>query len=257
MKKLALTVVLALASTGAFAKDLSIIRFGVDPTFPPFESKTPQGKLVGFDIDLGNAICAQLKAKCAWVETNFDGIIPALQARKFDGVLSAMTVNEKRKQQIAFSDKLYDSPSRLIAKKGSGLLPMIESLKGKRIGVAQGTTQEAFARAYWEPKGVTVVPYQNQDLIYPDLISGRLDASITDPVVADIGFLKTAQGRDFAFAGNTIKDKKTLGEGVAIGLRKEDQELRQAINSALAAILKNGTYQQIAKKYFSFDIYNG
>lgn len=254
MKKLTLSVAFALAATSAAAEVLTI-RWGVDPTFAPFESKDPNGKLIGFDIDLGNAICSELKAKCSWVETGFDGIIPALKAKKFDGVLSAMTVNEQRKQQIAFSDKLYASPTRLIAPKGSGLLPTVYSLKGKRIGVAQGTTQEAFAKAYWQPKGVTVVAYQNQELVYPDLLTGRLDASITDAVVADIGFLKTTKGKGFAFAGDSIKEPKTLGYGIAIGLRKEDQALRQAINSALAAILKNGTYQKIANKYFSFDIY--
>lgn len=117
MRKFVLATVLALASTGALAKDLSVIRFGVDPTFAPFESKNADGELVGFDIDLGNAICAQLKAKCVWVETAFDSIIPALRAKKFDGVLSAMTVNEKRKQNVAFSDRLYNSPNRLIAKR--------------------------------------------------------------------------------------------------------------------------------------------
>lgn len=256
MKKLVITIALTLASTTTLAKDFSVIRFGVDPTFAPFESKNPEGKLIGFDIDLGNAICAQLKAKCVWVETNFDSIIPALKAKKFDGVLSAMTVNEQRKQQIAFSDKLYDGPTRLIAKKGSGLLPSVESLKGKRVGVAGGSTQETFVKTYWEPKGVTLVSYQNQELVYQDLITGRLDASITDAVVADTSFLKTVKGRGFAFAGEAVKDKKTLGEGIAIGIRKEDADLRNALNDALATILKNGTYQKIAKKYFSFDIYN-
>lgn len=256
MKNLVLATVLALASTGALAKDLSVIRFGVDPTFAPFESKKPDGELIGFDIDLGNAICAQLKVKCVWVETAFDSIIPALRAKKFDGVLSAMTVNEKRKENVAFSDRLYNSPNRLIAKKDSGLLPTAESLKGKRVGVAQGSTQEAYVKAAWAPHGVTMVSYTNQDLLYPDLVSGRIDASLTDAVVADIGFLQTPRNTGFAFAGDTVRDEKLLGEGIAIGLRKDDLELIQAINSALAEMHKNGTYDAIQKKYFTFDIYN-
>ena len=256
MKKFVLATVLALASAGALAKDLSVIRFGVDPTFAPFESKTPDGELVGFDIDLGNAICAQLKVKCVWYETAFDSIIPALRAKKFDAVLSAMTVNEKRKENVAFSDRLYNSPNRLIAKKDSGLLPTVESLAGKRVGVAQGSTQEAYVKAAWVPHGVTMVSYTNQDLVYPDLISGRIDASLTDAAVADIGFLQTPQNTGFAFVGGTVKDDKLLGEGIAIGLRKDDLELIQAINGALAEMHSNGTYQKIAQKYFSFDIYN-
>ncbi len=106
-----------MASTSALAEGGKEIRFGVDPTFAPFEWKDPQGKLAGFDIDLGNAICQQLQAKCVWVESNFDGIIPALKARKFDAILSGMYMTEKRKAQIAFSDKLYNGPVFLVARK--------------------------------------------------------------------------------------------------------------------------------------------
>ena len=256
MKKLVLATVLALASTGILAKDLSEIRFGVDPTFAPFESKNEKGELVGFDIDLGNAICAELKVKCKWVETPFDSSIPALRAKKFDAVLSAMTVNEQRKKNVAFSDRLYNSPNRLIAKKDSGLLPTPESLKGKRVGVAQGTTQEAYVKAIWAPQGVIMVTYPNQDLLYPDLISGRIDASLTDAAVADIGFLQTSKNTGLSFAGDAVTNTEILGEGIAIGLRKDDPVLLEAINRALAAMHKDGTYDTIQKKYFTFDIYN-
>lgn len=232
MKKIAISVVIALTSTGVFAKDWNVIRFGVDATYPPFDAKAPDGKLVGFDIDLGNAICVKLNARCQWVENAFDGMIPALAAKKFDGVLSAMSVTEKRQQQIAFSDKLYDGPSSLIAKKGAAILPTVASLKGKRVGVTQGATQETYAKTYWEPKGVTVVSYQTQELVQQDLLTGRLDASLTDLVQADLGFLKTLKGRDFAVAGDPVRDKQTLGAGVAIGLRKGDNDLRLAINKA-------------------------
>jgi histidine transport system substrate-binding protein len=257
MKKLALTAaVLALVSTGAFAKDWKTIRFGVDASYAPFESKAADGKLVGFDIDLGNAICSKLKAKCVWVENDFDGMIPALKAKKFDGVLSSLSVTEKRQEQIAFSDKLFNAPVRMVAKKGSPLKPTAESLKGKRVGVEQGTTQETYAKTYWEPKGVTVVPYQNQDLTLADLMSGRVDATLQDAVQADLGFLKTPKGRDFAFAGPEVKDVKTLGTGTAIGLRKEDTDLRQQINKAIADIHKDGTFRKLEQKYFSFNIYD-
>jgi histidine transport system substrate-binding protein len=255
MNKLMISLLLALAAGGAQAKDWKVIRFGVDPSYAPFESKAPDGKLVGFDIDLGNAICERLKARCEWVENAWDGIIPGLKAKKFDGILSSMSVTEKRQQQIAFSDKIYNVPPRLVARKGSNLQPTPESLKGKRIGVEQGSTQEAFIRAYWEPKGVQIFTYQNQDLVYSDLIAGRLDAALQASVQADLGFLKTLKGHDYEFAGPAVHDAKTLGVGAAIGLRKEDGELKQAINQALAAILQDGTYKKLEQKYFSFDIY--
>lgn len=256
MKKLAITITLALAASSGYGKELKVIRFGVDPTYAPFESKAPDGKLVGFDIDLGNAICEKLKAKCVWVENSFDGIIPALKAKKFDGILSSMSVTEKRLQQISFSDKIDNVLPRLVAKKGSSLLPTAESLQGKRVGMEQGSTQESYAKAYWEPKGVSIATYQNQDMVYQDLLAGRLDAVLQSSAQAELGFLKTASGRDYAFAGPVLNDPKTLGIGAAIGLRKEDNDLRLQINKALTEMLKDGTYQRISKKYFSFDIYN-
>ncbi|WP_028219647.1 ABC transporter substrate-binding protein [Paraburkholderia oxyphila] len=256
MKKLTIAIVLALAASAGYAKTPSVIRFGVDPSYAPFESRSTDGQLVGFDIDLGNAICERLKARCVWVENAFDGMIPALEARKFDGILSSMSVTDKRLAQIAFSDPIDNVPPRLVAKRGSNILPTVESLRGKSVGVEQGSTQETYVRTYWEPKGVIIRTYQTQDLVYADLVSGRLDAALQSSVQADLGFLKTANGRDFAFAGPALHDPKTLGTGAAIGLRKEDNELRQQINAALAAILHDGTYQRIAKKYFSFDIYN-
>ncbi|KXU82489.1 ABC transporter substrate-binding protein [Paraburkholderia monticola] len=256
MKKLALAATLALVAGIGHARDMTAIRFGVDPSYAPFESLAPDGKLVGFDIDLGNAICERLKVKCVWIENSFDGMIPALKARKFDGVLSSMSVTGKRQEQIAFTDKIDNVLPRLVARKDAGILPTPESLKGKTVGVEQGSTQETYTRAYWEPKGVTIRTYQTQDLVYQDLLAGRIDAALQSSVQAELGFLKSANGRDFAFAGPALNDPKTLGVGAAIGVRKEDDDLRLQINKALAEIIQDGTYQRISRKYFSFDVYN-
>jgi lysine-arginine-ornithine-binding protein len=257
MKKLALCMALAIMATGAYAKDWSTIRFGVDASYPPFESKGSDGKLAGFDIDLGNEICKRLAAKCVWVENDFDGMIPALKAKKFDGVLSSMSMTPQRAEQIAFSSKLFNTPTRLVAKKGSNIQPTADSLKGKAIGVEQGTIQETYAKTYWEPKGVKVVPYQNQDQVYTDLLSGRLDAALQDAVQADIGFLKTPRGTGFEFAGQDIDDPKTLGNGAGIGVRKDDADLKTKLDNAIADMIKDGTYKKIEKKYFTFDVYGG
>ncbi|OWY37670.1 ABC transporter substrate-binding protein [Xenophilus sp. AP218F] len=257
MKKALMVVAVGMlaASMGAYAKDWKEIRFGVDASYAPFESKAPNGQIVGFDVDLGNEICHRLKAKCVWVENDFDGMIPALKAKKFDGVLSSMSMTEARMKEIAFSAKLFNTPTRMVAKVGSGLMPTPASLKGKRVGVEQGTIQEAYAKKHWAPAGVEVVPYQNQSLVLADLASGRLDASLQDAVQADEGFLKKPEGKGFAFAGANLVDPQTLGEGAGIGLRKEDTDLKAAIDKAIAGMLKDGTYKKIAKKYFSFDVY--
>jgi lysine/arginine/ornithine transport system substrate-binding protein len=262
MKKILATAVLAIstlavaAPMSAQAKTFKEIKFGVDATYPPFESLSPSGAFQGFDIDLGNAICAELKVKCVFVSQGFDGIIPALEARKFDAILSSMTVTPAREQQIDFSSEMYNEPTSLIAKKGSGLLPTAESLKGKTVGVESGTIQETYAKTYWQPNGVNVISYPGQDQVYADLLSGRLDASLQDSVEADYGFLKTPKGADYALAGNaTVDPKDVLGSYIAIGIRKDEPQLKAKIDKAIAAIIANGTYKKIESKYFNFDVY--
>lgn len=255
MNKYSAIVLALLGSFSAMSHAETVIKFGVDPSFPPFESKAADGSLVGFDIDLGNAICKQANAKCEWVETAYDSIIPALNAKKFDAVLSAMAITEKRKAQVNFSNVLYNIPSVLVAKKGSNLDTTVASLQGKTIGVAQGTTQETYAKALWQSKGVQVVSYQNQDSVNQDLETGRIDATFTNAAAAETGFLKTPEGADFGFVGQTVLDPQYLGGGAAIALRKDDQAQLETINKALAGIHASGVYQQLEKKYFTFDVF--
>ncbi|OAT27539.1 periplasmic substrate-binding component of an ABC superfamily histidine transporter [Buttiauxella brennerae ATCC 51605] len=257
MKKYILPLIALLATSSALANNIKEIRFGVDPTFAPFESKDASGKVVGFDIDLGNAICEKLQAKCVWVENNFDAIIPALQARKFDAILSGMYMTEKRKEQVAFSDKIYNGPVFLVANKNTAIKSDIEQLKGKTIGVEQGSAQETYANKNWRSAGVNVVAYQGADHVIQDLESGRIDGAVLSGVMAEYSFLKKPQGKDFAFVGGALQDPELFGAGAAIGLRKDDTELREAINSAISQILADGTYKKLAAKYFSFDIYSG
>jgi histidine transport system substrate-binding protein len=255
--RMALTLACAAMVGTAHADDWSgkEIRLAVDPTYPPLEFKTPDGKLTGFGVDIANALCAQMHAKCVWVEMSFDGMIPGLLARKFDVISSSMTITPKREQQIAFTNKISNAPARLVVRRGSPLLPDASSLKGKRIGVEQGSSQEDYARAMWQPAGVEIVAYQNQDQVYADLTSGRLDAAFQASIEASDGFLNKPEGKDYQFAGPAIEDPKYFGEGDGLGLRKEDVALREAFNQALAEILANGTYARINKKYFDFDIY--
>ncbi len=260
MKKqvLALSLLLALSSAGsAFAAAPKTLRIGTDPTYAPFETKNAQGQLVGFDIDLANEICKRMETKCTYVESDFDALIPSLKAKKIDAIISSLSITEKRQQEIAFSEKLYAANARLIAPKGSPIQPTDASLKGKNIGLLQGTTQETYANQYWRPKGVTITPYANQDLVYQDLTAGRIDAAFQDEVAASEGFIKQPAGKGYAFAGPAVKDQKIFGVGTGIGMRKDDAELKAAIDKAFDEIRKDGTYDKLAKKYFDFDIYGG
>lgn len=260
MKKqvLALSLLLALSSAGsAFATAPKTLRIGTDPTYAPFETKNAQGQLIGFDIDLANEICKRMETKCTYVESDFDALIPSLKAKKIDAIISSLSITEKRQQEIAFSGKLYAANARLIAPKGSPIQPTEASLKGKNIGLLQGTTQETYANQYWRPKGVTITPYANQDLVYQDLTAGRIDAAFQDEVAASEGFIKQPAGKGYAFAGPAVKDQKIFGVGTGIGMRKDDAELKAAIDKAFDEIRKDGTYDKLAKKYFDFDIYGG
>ncbi|WP_116136571.1 ABC transporter substrate-binding protein [Trinickia diaoshuihuensis] len=252
---LALIAATAVAAAGSVsAADLKQLRFGLEASYAPFESKSPSGQLQGFDVDVGNAVCAKLNVKCVWVENDFDGLIPALQARKFDAINSDMTITDQRKQAIDFTDPIYTIPNQLIAKKGSGLQPSAASLKGKHVGVLQGTIQETYAKAKWAPAGIDVVSYQTQDQVYGDLASGRLDAAFQDSEAASKGFLKRPQGAGFEFAGPTVSDEKLLGSGVGYGVRKGDTALLAQLNGALKALKADGTIEKIAAKYFDVKV---
>ena len=224
------------ASMSAIAADATTLRFGLEAQYPPFESKGANGELQGFDIDIGNAVCATAHLKCSWVETSFDGLIPALQGRKFDAINSAMNATEKRRQAIEFTNIIYRVPTQLIARNGSGLLPTPESLKGKRVGVLQASIQETYAKAHWEPAGVNVVSYQDQNQVYADLMSGRLDATLVLAPAGQTGFLSRPDGKDFSFVGQPVRDDRILGGGIAFGLRKGDDSLKKQLDAAIAKV---------------------
>lgn len=237
------------AVSAANAADTSTLRFGLEAQYPPFESKGPNGDLQGLDIDVGNAVCAAAHMTCKWVETSFDGLIPALQGRKFDAINSAMNATEQRRQAIDFTTVVYRVPSQLIAKRDSGLLPTTASLKGKRVGVLQSSIQETFAKTHWETAGVTVVPYQDQNQVYTDLVAGRLDATLVLAPAGQTGFLSKPNGSGFAFVGQPVRDDKILGSGIAYGIRKDDAELRNRLNAAIAKVQADGTVKTLAAKY--------
>ena len=254
MAALALFAAAALTVGTASAAEIKEVRFGVEASYAPFESKSPAGELQGFDIDVGNAVCAKLKMKCVWVENSIDGLIPALQARKFDGINSDMTITDKRKLAVDFTDPIYTIPNQLIAKKGSTIQPTVDGLKGKHVGVLQGSIQETYAKAKWAPAGIDVESYQAQDQIYADLASGRLDAAFQDAEAASKGFLKQPQGAGFAFAGPAVSDDKLLGSGVGFGVRKTDKALKESLNRALKELKDDGTIDRFAAKYFDVKV---
>jgi lysine/arginine/ornithine transport system substrate-binding protein len=256
--KLPLSLFVAAALMGSVsivnAETQGTLRFGIEAAYPPFESKSPSGQLEGFDVDVGNAVCAKLGVKCEWVENSFDGLIPALQARKFDVINSAMNITEKRRQSIDFTPAIYVVPIVMVAKRAASLLPDVKSLHGKRVGVLQGSSQEDFLKQHWATEGVTIVSYQDQDQVYSDLVAGRLDAAVQEAQTVEVGFLSKPEGHDYAIVGNPLSDPATLGEGTGFGMRKSDRALAGKVDAALAALKKDGTLSSLSQKYFKRDI---
>lgn len=250
-KKFLGLALLAACATVAQAADLKV---AIDPTYEPFTYKTPDGKPTGFDVDVANAICAELKRNCVFVEQVWDSMIPGLQARKYDVIVSSLSITEERKRVIDFSDRYYKTPSAIVVKKGTPYTGPA-SLKGKRIGVLKGSTQEKWAMGELKPAGVTVVPYEAQDQVYLDINAGRLDGTVADKVEVHGGFLRKPEGKDYGYVGHDQYETKYYGDGIGIGIRKGQKDLKEQINAAIKTIRSNGTYNTIAKKYFDFDPY--
>jgi len=253
MKKLLLAIALGSLCVASFAqgKDLKV---AIDPTYEPFTYKTPDGKPTGFDVDIANALCEQIKRKCVFVEQVWDSMIPGLQAKKYDVIISSMSVTDDRQKVIDFTDKYYNTPSRVVIKKGVKF-DGPASLKGKKIGVLKGSTQEKYAMGEFKPAGVEVVPYEAQDQVYLDIKSGRLDGTVADFVEVTGGFLSKPEGKDYALAGPELYIQKYFGVGVGVGMRKGQDDLKKELNAAIKTIRGNGTFKTINDKYFKFDVY--
>jgi arginine/ornithine transport system substrate-binding protein len=230
------------------------LKVAIDPTYEPFTFKTPDGKPTGFDVDIAEALCAEIKRKCVYVEQVWDSMIPGLQAKKYDVIVSSMSITEDRQKVVDFTDKYYNTPSRIVVKSSTPFAD-IASLKGKKIGVLKGSTQEKYAMGELRPAGVSVVPYEAQDQVYLDIKSGRLDGTVADSVEVTGGFLSKPEGQGYGFVGPVLNDPKYYGSGVGIAMRQGETQLKDELNAAIKTIRSNGTYDTVSKKYFDFDVY--
>ncbi|MDH3689404.1 MAG: ABC transporter substrate-binding protein [Gammaproteobacteria bacterium] len=252
--KVILAGVLAISTGVAMAAEWDKVRIGVEGAYPPFSWIEADGTIKGFDIDIAMALCEEMGAECELVPQDWDGIIPALLARKYDAIVASMSITEERKQKVAFTNKYYSTPAKFVRKKGSGIEISKEGLQGKAVGVQRATTHDNFITGEFGDS-VDIKRYATQDEAYLDAVAGRVDLLLADSVAMDDGFLKTDQGKDFEFVGPGYSDPQYFGEGSGIAVRKEDTELVEKLNKAIDAIRTNGTYQQINAKYFDFDVY--
>ncbi len=249
MKKILLAA--TALSSFAMVAQAENVNICVEGAYPPFSSTEASGEVVGFDIDIANALAAEMGMEATMVKTDWDGIIPALLEGKCDAIIASMSITDERKQVIDFSAKYYNSPASFIGAEGM----MSGMLDGKVVGVQRGTIHQDFMEG--EFPNVELRLYGSQDEVYLDLQAGRIDAAMGDSIAMDDGFLSTDAGAGYAFFGEMYSVPKYHGEGAGVGVRQEDTELRDKFSAAIQAIRASGEYAAINDKYFDIDIYGG
>ncbi|WP_416421974.1 ABC transporter substrate-binding protein [Pseudomonas sp. App30] len=243
-KKLILAVAASLAMSANVMADT--LKMGIEAAYPPFNSKDASGNVVGFDADIGKALCAKMKVECEIVTSDWDGIIPALNAKKFDFLISSMSITDERKQAVDFTDPYYTNKLQFIAAKNVDFKVDKDALKDKIIGTQRSTLSGTWLED--NMPDVQVKLYDTQENAYLDLTSGRLDGILADKY-ANYEWLKSPAGKDYEFKGEPVEQSDKIG----IAVRKGDA-LREKLNAALKEIKADGTYKKINDKYFPFSI---
>ncbi len=230
------------------------IRIGVEANYPPFSQMAPDGKFSGFDIDIANALCAQMKADCTMVAQEWDGMMPALNAKKFDMIVASMSITEERKKNADFSDSYYDIPSTFIAKTGAFTAVTPTALKGKKIIVTRNTPRAKYLADNYKDSEILQVAKESE--VTMELAAGRGDIGFGSSLAATAAFLKSPQGAGFTKVGAGIYPSggAKQGGGVGIAMRKGEDDLRNKLNAALKVISANGVYKTINDKYFDVNI---
>jgi polar amino acid transport system substrate-binding protein len=221
------------------------ISFGVDDAYPPMEYRDEKNALVGFDIDFGNAIAKKLGIKSEWVPTVWDGILPSLSAKKFDAILSSLSITDKRKLEIGFSEPYIMGGPIIITKKDNTSIKTADDLKGKIVAVQLGSTGD---NAVSEINGTKEVKkYDKIPQALLDLTSGRVEAVVADDQVG-----RYYVGLD---ASKYLVAGKLNDEPFGIGFRKEDKDLTDVVQKAIDDLKADGTLSKISLKWFKTDIY--
>ena len=268
-RKTIFSVLLSLLVIGNVNADK--IRIGTEGAYPPWNSKNEAGKLIGFEVELAYTLCRYIGQQCVIVEQDWDGMIPALIMRKFDAIMAGMSITAERQKAISFSQGYADEVASLAVMKGSSLegldtsaginltkpnaaakkdlKTLTAALAGKTVCVQTATIHQNFLDSGDVGK-VNVRTYKTQDEVNLDLASGRCDAALA----AAVAFSDYAEksGKPVVLTGPTFSGG-AFGNGVGVGIRKDDTELLKAFNKAINQARKNGDISRIATKWFGFD----
>jgi len=247
------------------------IRIGTEGAYPPWNAKDESGKLIGFEVELANWLCIYMEADCTLVEQDWDGMIPGLIMRKYDAIMAGMSITDERMKTINFSQGYADEVASLAVMKGSSLegidtpkainlsigggdvkkalKTLTAALAGKTIGVQTATIHQNFLES-GDVGSVKVRTYKTQDEVNLDLAAGRIDAALA----AAVAFTDYAEksGKPVVLVGPTFSGG-AFGNGVGVGIRKDDSDLLKRFNKAINTARKNGKISELAIKWFGFD----
>ena len=249
MKKLFVMMLGATLAAHALADGKPLV-FATDGNYPPFSEMASDGQMTGFDIDIGKALCTQMQRECRFEQIDWEGLIPALKTNKVDVILASMNDTPERRQSIAFTDPYYQNPGLFVRPAGSKVEPTADGVKGKVVGVLRASIFDNYATAKFPDADIQ--RFTSQEDANAAAVAGRVDLLFADKIVMD-DFLRHDDGKGFEAAGET-DDPEYFGAGIAIGVRKDDNQLREELNAALKAIQENGAYKKVNDQYFQYDV---
>jgi polar amino acid transport system substrate-binding protein len=248
---LTLRMLLAAPLTVA-AQDGPFVRIAVEGAFPPFNYIDQNNELQGFEVDLAKALCEAMRARCTFVQHQWDGIINGLINREYDAIMSSVAITETRKRRIAFSRRYYLMPASFMTAKSTevaGITP--EALAGKKVGTTDRSEHAAFLEGLY--KDTEVQLYARLDEAILDLRADRIDLVLGDKLPLT-RFLASPDGECCRIVGDAPVSQAYLRRAVGVGLRKEDEDLRALFDRVIEEVKRNGTYDRIRAKYFPVDI---
>lgn len=236
----------------AQAKEWKEVRIGTEGAYPPYNNLNSKKQLEGFEIDLGNLLCERMKVKCTWVVQDWDGIIPALQANKYDIIMAGMNATEERRKQVDFTTPYSKTPIWVVGPKSTTSTDISPAaMKGKTVGTQGSTIHANYLEQVY--KDATPRLYPTQEEVNLDLINGRLDYVVAD-ALALADFLKGQGKACCKLIGEVPRDDKIHGAGVAGAVRKGETALKEMFDKAITEVRADGSLKKVEDKWFKFDV---
>ncbi|NND01060.1 MAG: transporter substrate-binding domain-containing protein [Gammaproteobacteria bacterium] len=250
----------AIATLGLSNASAETLRVGMECTYAPFNYKTADGELAGYDVDVAKGVAEIIGADFEYVCQEWDGMIPALLANKFDLIIASMSITDKRMEKMDFTGPYRFSTGRIVGAKETKTNlfddagnPIAENFAGLKVGLERATTYSNWFEEILPD--ADVVLYDNSESLYLDLQNGRVDVIMTNPMKAHLKFLSKEDGAGFEFKGPVVDEEKYFGIGVGIGLRKGQPELKERLNGALKQLINSGELESYAMKIFPFKLH--